>query len=70
MNKIFDFHICYIFNPLEQKKSFHLKIYFLELTAAINQPCFKAWSRMVDSDVKGSKITSRFEIIITISIEN
>ena len=56
---------CQISIHCKHQKSFYFNIYFREFTSAINQPCSKAWLRMGESDVKGSKKT-----IITISIEN
>ena len=81
-DQIFDFHVftfsctirpsyssCQISIHYEHQKSFYFNIYFREFTAAINQPCSKAWLRMGESDVQRLKHTSWVEIIIT-SIEN
>ena len=38
------------------QKSFYFNIYLREFTAAINQPCSKAWLQMGESDVKDSNI--------------
>ena len=48
---VIKFSIYYV-----HQKSFYFNIYLREFTAAINQPCSKAWLRMGESDVKGSKI--------------
>ena len=66
---IFDFHFftfsctirpsyssCQISIHYEHQKSFYFNIYFREFTAAINQPCSKAWLQMGESDVKDSNI--------------
>ena len=68
-DQIFDFHFftfsctirpsyssCQISIHYEHQKSFYFNIYFREFTAAINQPCSKAWLRMGESDVKDSNI--------------
>ena len=47
---------CQISIHYEHRKSFYFNIYFREFTAAINQPCSKAWLRMGESDVKDSNI--------------
>ena len=68
-DQIFDFHFltfsctirpsyssCQISIHYEHQKSFYFNIYFREFTAAINQPCSKAWLQMGESDVKDSNI--------------
>ena len=68
-DQIFDFHFftfsctirpsyssCQISIHYEHQKSFYFNIYFQEFTAAINQPCSKAWLQMGESDVKDSNI--------------
>ena len=57
---------CQISTHYESQKSFYFNIYFREFTAAINQPCSKAWLRMGESDIKNN---SRAGIIITMCIE-
>ena len=47
---------CQISIHYEHQKSFYFNIYFREFTAAINQPCSKAWLQMGESDVKDSNI--------------
>ena len=47
---------CQISIHYEHQKSFYFNIYFREFTAALNQPCSKAWLRMGESDVKDSNI--------------
>ena len=74
-DKIFDFHFftfsctirpsyssCQISIHYEHQKSFYFNIYFREFTAAINQPCSKAWLRMGESDVKDSNIPHRLKL--------
>ena len=74
-DQIFDFHFftfsctirpsyssCQISIHYEHQKSFYFNIYFREFTAAINQPCSKAWLQMGESDVKDSNIPHGFKL--------
>ena len=70
-DQIFDFHFftflctirpsyssCQISIHYEHQKSFYFNIYFREFTAAINQPCSKAWLQM-------GEVTSKTQTYLT-----
>ena len=48
--------ICKWKGPSIRSHTFGLYFYFREFTAAITWPCSKAWLRIRETDVKGSKI--------------